>query len=101
MRYETEALLLLPPPIENWVQPSKSYVHLRRMNVRQRRRTYSYWVPRVHILVERKLGKLHCRVEDSRVERGSVLNTDFDRAIRAMRRWIDLPRRVVTIWWRN
>ena len=23
VRYETEALLLLPPPIESWVQPGK------------------------------------------------------------------------------
>ena len=29
VRYETEALLLFPPPIENWVQPGKclGYIH--------------------------------------------------------------------------
>jgi hypothetical protein len=84
VRYETEALLLLPPPIENWAQPGKGLVCIRRMYARQTERTYSYWVPRVHIFVERKLGELHCCVEDPGVERGSVLNTDFDGAIRAM-----------------
>ena len=32
-RYDTEALLLWPPPIENWVQPGKSLIHIRRMYV--------------------------------------------------------------------
>jgi len=100
VRYETEALLLWPPPIENWVQPCKRLGDIRRMYVGQTEHTNSYWVPRVHVLVERKLG-VQRRVENRRVERGCVLNTDLDGAIRTVELWIDLPPRVVTIRGRN
>ena len=33
VRYETEALLLFPPPIENWVQPSKRLGYIHEINV--------------------------------------------------------------------
>ena len=33
VRYETEALLLFPPPIENWVQPGKRLGYIHEINV--------------------------------------------------------------------
>lgn len=69
VRYETEALLLRPPPIENCVQPGKRLGYIRRIYMGPSEHTNSEWVPRVHILVERKLSELLRRVEDLRVER--------------------------------
>jgi len=41
VRYETEALLLWPPPIENWAQPCKRLGYIRRIYVGQTEHTNS------------------------------------------------------------